>query len=50
MNEQLQKDSAFYYSVCILKNLLEKGLISTEQYERIIKISGEYYKTKIIVL
>lgn len=50
MDGQLQRDSAFYYSVCILKYLLKNGLINTEQYKKIIKINANYYKTKIIVL
>jgi len=48
MNEQLQKDATFYWSVCILRRLRDMGLLSQAEYEKIRDISAEYYGTKLL--
>lgn len=40
-------NSAFYYSVNMLRMLLNMKLIAESEYERIIRISGKYYGTEI---
>ncbi len=40
-------NSAFYYSVNILRMLLNMKLITESEYERIIRISEEYYGAEI---
>lgn len=40
-------NSAFYYSVNMLRILLGMKLITKSEYERIIRISEEYYDTEI---
>lgn len=40
-------NSAFYYSVNMLRMLLNMKLIAESEYERIIRISEEYYSTEI---
>jgi hypothetical protein len=47
MNEQLQKDATFYWSVCVLRRLRDMGLLSQKEYEKIKNISAEHYGTKI---
>ena len=48
MIEQLKKDSAFYWSVCILKKLHDMELITTEEYRKIRDMSADYYNTEVI--
>lgn len=40
-------NSAFYYSINMLRMLLGMKLITENEYERIIRISKEYYGTEI---
>ena len=40
-------NSAFYYSVNMLRHLLKMNLITEDEYNRIVRISSEYYSTKI---
>ncbi len=41
-------NTAFYYSVNLLKMLLGIGLLTQEEYEKIIKISATHYGTEKI--
>lgn len=45
---QLNNDSAFYWSVCILRRLRNMGLLSQKEYEKIISISAEHYQTELL--
>jgi len=49
MNEQLQKEAAFYWSVCTLRRLRDMGLLSQAEYEKVREISAKYYDTKLFV-
>lgn len=49
MNEQFQKDAAFYWSVCILRRLRDMQLLSQAEYEKIRDINAKYYGTKLFV-
>lgn len=40
-------NSAFYYSVNMLRMLLDMKLITESEYRRIVSISEEYYGTEI---
>lgn len=40
-------NSAFYYSVNMLRILLNMKLINESEYEKIVGISSEYYDTEI---
>lgn len=40
-------NSAFYYSVNLLKALLAMNLISDEEYQRIAQISAEHYGVQL---
>lgn len=40
-------NSAFYYSVNMLRMLLNMKLINESEYEKIVSISSEYYGTEI---
>lgn len=40
-------NSAFYYSVNMLRHLLKMYLITEDEYNRIVRISSEYYSTEI---
>lgn len=40
-------NSAFYYSVNMLRMLLNMKLITESEYEKIIRISKEYYGAEI---
>jgi hypothetical protein len=48
MNERLEKDAAFYWSVCLLRRLRDMGLITTKEYEKIRDMSASYYGTKLL--
>ncbi|MDD4493879.1 MAG: hypothetical protein PHV32_05970 [Eubacteriales bacterium] len=45
---QLNNDSAFYWSVCILRRLRDMGLLTQAEYEKIRDISAEHYGTKLL--
>lgn len=49
MEEQRQLNNAavFYWSVCILRRLRDRGLLSQKEYETVCGISSDYYGTKI---
>ena len=46
-NKEDRNNSAFYYSVNMLRHLLKMNLITEDEYNRIVRISSEYYSTKI---
>jgi hypothetical protein len=46
-DEQLGKDAAFYFTVCLLKKLLQAGEISAGEYMKICQISREYYGSSL---
>ena len=46
-NKEDINNSAFYYSVNMLRHLLKMNLIKEDEYNRIVRISSEYYSTKI---
>ena len=41
-------NTAFAYSVNLLKMLLAMQLITEDEYERITRISAEYYDTEVV--
>lgn len=45
-NEDIN-NAAFYYSVNMLRQLLNMNLITENEYNRIVRISSEYYGTEI---
>ena len=40
--------ASFAYSVSLLRMLLDMNLITENEYERITRISAEYYDTEIV--
>lgn len=48
MNDK--NNAAFIYSVNLLRMLLDMGLITNEEYEKIVDISATHYGTKNICL
>lgn len=42
------KNAAFVYGVKLLQTLLSMELITIEEYEKIIRISAEYYGTEVV--
>jgi hypothetical protein len=48
MNDQLNRNIAYLWSVRLLKALREKGLLSLNEYERIRKISQQHYRPTLI--
>jgi hypothetical protein len=49
MNEQFEKDAAFYWSVCILRRLRDMGLLTEAEYRKILQISSDHYGTQVFV-
>jgi hypothetical protein len=49
MNERLEKDAAFYWSVCLLRKLRDMGLLTAKEYEKIRDMNANYYGTKLLV-
>ncbi len=45
--DQLYNESAFYWSVCILRHLRDMGLLDQKEYEKIRNISANHYDTQI---
>lgn len=45
-NEDIN-NTAFYYSVNMLRNLLKMNLITENEYDRILYISSVYYNAEI---
>ncbi len=46
-NKEDMNNAAIYYSINMLKNLLKMKLITKVEYDRIVRISSEYYDTEI---
>lgn len=46
-NKEDINNTAFYYSVNMLRHLLKMNLITEDEYDRIVHISSEYYGTEI---
>lgn len=42
-DKSAEKNSAYYYSVNMLRMLLSMELITKDEYEKIVGISAEYY-------
>ena len=47
-NPQSVKNCSYVYSVHLLKMLLKMQLISKEEYEKIVRISAEFYDADFI--
>lgn len=47
-NKTDTNNTAFAYSVNMLRMLLNMNLITKEEYNKIVTISAEYYDTKIL--
>lgn len=43
------EDAAYYWSLCILKTLRDKGFLSPAEYTTIRTISADHYHTRLIV-
>ncbi len=41
-------NTSFAYSVSLLRMLLDMNLITDDEYERITRISAEYYDTEVV--
>lgn len=41
-------NTSFAYSVSLLRMLLDMNLITEDEYERITRISAEYYDTEVV--
>lgn len=41
-------NAAFAYGISLLQMLLDMNLITDDEYERITRISAEYYDTEIV--
>lgn len=50
MNEQLIADACYIWSVNILRQLEQAGLITTDELERIRKLSEQHYRPSLIML
>lgn len=48
MDKRAEKNTSFAYSVNLLRMLLKMGLITDDEYGKIVKISAEHYGTEII--
>lgn len=46
-NKEDVNNAAIYYSINMLKHLLKMKLITKDEYDRIVRISSEYYDTEI---
>ena len=46
-SQELTNDTAFYWSVCVLRRLRDMGMLTQKEYEKIKNISAEHYGTKI---
>ena len=49
MNDQAQKDAAYYWSWCILKRLQAMGLLTAAEVEKIRTMSQEHYNSTLIM-
>ena len=41
-------NASFAYGISLLRMLLDMNLIADDEYERITRISAEYYDTKVV--
>ena len=48
-NQQMTNDASFYWSVCILRHLRDKGLLTQAEYEKICAVSKKQFGSKLIV-
>jgi hypothetical protein len=48
MTEQLERDATFYWSICILQQLLANGLLTKDEYTKIQHMSADHYGTKLL--
>ena len=48
-NKQMTNDASFYWGICILRRLRDRGLLTDGEYEIIRNINANYYGTKIYV-
>lgn len=48
MDKRAENNTSFAYSVNLLRMLLKMGLITDDEYGKIVKISAEHYGTEII--
>lgn len=48
--EQDKNNAAFYYCVNILRLLLRSGLITEDEYKRIVRLSAEHYGGERIIV
>lgn len=49
-NTTAKKNSAFYYSVNMLRMLLSMELITYDEYKKIVSISADYYDIERIYI
>lgn len=47
--KQSNNDATFYWSICVLRHLRNKGLLTPNEYEKICAISKKQYDSKLIV-
>lgn len=48
MDKRVENNTTFAYSVNLLRMLLKMGLITEDEYCKIVEISAEHYGTEII--
>lgn len=48
--EQNKNNAAFYYCVNMLRLLLRSGLITEDEYKRIVRLSARHYECERIVV
>ena len=48
--EQDKNNAAFYYSVNMLRLLLRSGLITEDEYKRIVRLSANHYGCERIIV
>ena len=48
MDKRAENNTSFAYSVNLMRMLLKMGLITDDEYGKIVKISAEHYGTEII--
>ena len=48
--EQDKNNAAFYYCVNMLRLLLRSGLITEDEYKRIVRLSAKHYRCERIIV
>lgn len=48
--EQDKNNAAFYYCINMLRLLLRSGLITEDEYKRIVRLSAKHYKCERIIV